>query len=173
MQKLPLAILSPAVFLLAACTGCDSSGPPPLAMLGEAQGAQEMTDLKPAAVKFVEDFENGLEQAARDGKPLLLFFHVRQCVYCDRMLNETFADHEVARLADRFVCVRIEADRSQEVCRRFHVDAFPTVQFVSPQGTPLARLLGKVEAEPFASQMEAALRGPQTRTAYRGQPVLR
>jgi len=142
-------------------------------MLREAQGAPEALDAPPAAVAFVDDFDSGLKLALRDGKPLLLFFHVRDCVYCSQMLNETLRDPQVVRLAERFVCIRIEADASRAVCRRFHVEAFPTVQFVSPRGMPLSRLLGKIDAEAFVSQMEAVLRGPQNRSVYRGDLILR
>ncbi len=173
MRNIPLVILGSTVLLFAVSGGCDCPEPPSLAMLREARGAQDMPETPPAAVQFVDDFDRGLEQAMRDGKPLLLFFHVRDCVYCSRMLNETLTDPEVVRLSERFVCIRIEADASREVCRKFHVEAFPTVQFISPQGVPLSRLLGKTDAEAFVSQMEAALRGPQNRMVYRGDLILR
>ncbi len=116
-------------------------------------------------IHFLGDLRQGLQQAEQTDKPLLVFFNAPECVYCRQMAEETFTDRLVVALAEHFVCVEVQADRAPEVCARFSVTAYPTVQFMSPGGVPLHRLLGKKPAEELAAQMEAALKAPLTQAA--------
>ncbi len=79
---------------------------------------------------------------------------------------------EVVRLSGE---VGLHPDRGRvgEVRRKFHVEAFPTVQFISPQGVPLSRLLGKIDAEAFIRRWFSEACGPQNRMVYRGDLILR
>jgi thioredoxin-related protein len=152
--------------LLAIAVGCDTATPP-LRLARPAQAASSQSEQPAHSVDFLSGYPEALAEAHRSGKPLLMFFSAAECIYSNQMLEEAFCDQVVVRLAEDFVCVRIEADEAPEICRDFHVEAFPTVQFVSPEGSPLHRVLGKKEPETLASQMEAALRGPRARTVYR------
>lgn len=118
-------------------------------------------------VDFVSGLPEALAEARQDGKPLLVFFSTPECIYCRQMFEETFQDQDIARLAESFVCVRVEPGEDPQVCEDFHVEAFPTVQFIASDGAPLHRVLGKKEPETLAVQMQAALEGPHARTAYR------
>lgn len=108
-------------------------------------------------IQFVEGFRRGYEQASRDGKPMLLFFTARWCEYCHQMADEAFVQEQVVSLSERFVCILIDADREPDVCRQFQVRGYPTVQFLSPWGTPLNRVVGKKPGHQLVIEMNAAL----------------
>ena len=73
------------------------------------------------------------------------------------MASEAFRDQRVVTLSESFVCVVVDADRERDICQRFRVKAYPTVQFVSPGGVPLNRLIGKQKHSRLIAQMQAAL----------------
>jgi protein disulfide-isomerase len=142
--------------MLAVCTaGCDSSPAPS----SPAQAAVPATSQRSAAapVQFAADFRVASEQALREGKPLLLFFTAAWCEHCGRMTRETFSAQQVADLSQRFVCVQIDADQAAEVCQKFDVREFPTVQFVSARGAALHRLVGRRPPNVLIDEMHTAL----------------
>jgi thiol:disulfide interchange protein len=108
-------------------------------------------------LRFVDSYEVGLRQASTDGRPLLLFFTASWCQYCHQMAEEAFTNPQVVRLADRFVCVLVDADRTPELCQKFQVKGYPTIQFLSPGGTALGRVVGKQPGHQLMMAMQAAL----------------
>ena len=110
-----------------------------------------------ANVPFVKGFESGYGRATTAGKPMLVFFTAEWCHYCHQMADEIFTDPQVVGLTDRFVCILVDADAEPEVCKKFHVRGYPTVQFLSPRGAPLNRLVGKKPSRQVMTAMQAAL----------------
>ncbi len=82
------------------------------------------------------------------------------------MADEALTNDQVVSLAERFICVLVDADAATDICRQFHVSRFPTLQFVSPQGVVLNRLEGKQPGHQVTMAMQAALQN----LAQRGGP---
>ncbi len=166
---LPLLGFLPILAVAAGC-GCGEGGCP-LELRATAKAESEEAPKADQHVAFLTDFAHALEEARRSGKPLLVFFETEECLYCHQMFEETFHDEQVIRLAENFVCLRIEAGDAPEICKDFHIEAFPTVQFITPEGAHLHRVLGKKEPATLAVQMQAALQDPHSRTAYRSAVI--
>lgn len=148
--------------------GCGTSGQDPPET--DPPTDVSMTAAKPdnvlcGRVPFVEGYARGYQRAQQQGKPMLVFFSAEWCNFCRQMAAETFADAEVVKWSSRFVCIRVDADAEPDVCRQFRVEGYPTVQFLSPQGVPLNRVVGRRPADQLLSQMQAALGATASRTA--------
>lgn len=150
-QLIHAALLS---MTLAAFSGCDSAAPPSAAA---PNGATASTLRAGAGPQFVHGFEVGLRQAVSENRPMLVFFTAQWCHYCHEMADQVFTDPQIVQLSERFVCVVVDADAETAVCDQFDVRAFPTLQFFSPQGVPLKRLVGKKEAAMLAYEMRSTL----------------
>ena len=109
------------------------------------------------SLRFVRGFDSGSAQATAAGKPMLVFFTAEWCHYCHQMADEAFANPQVVGLANRFVCILVDADAEPGVCKQFRVQGYPTVQFLSPRGVPLNRLVGKKPSQQVMAAMQAAL----------------
>jgi thiol-disulfide isomerase/thioredoxin len=94
-------------------------------------------------LRFIEGFQGGLSEAHAGAKPMLVFFTAEWCHYCHAMEADAFHDPRVVNLSKRFVCVLVDADAEEAVCKRYGIEGFPTVLFLSPRGQVLARLEGK------------------------------
>ncbi len=88
---------------------------------------------------------------------MLLFFTAEWCHYCHQMANEAFTHPQVVGLSVNFVCVLIDADAEPDVCRQFQITGYPTIQFLSPRGVPLERVVGKQAGHQLMMAMQAAL----------------
>ena len=115
-------------------------------------------------LKFVEGYQTGYEKALREGKPMLVFFTAEWCHFCHQMANEAFTHDQVVSLSERFVCILVDADSEPEVCKQFRVQGFPTIQFLSPRGVPLNRIVGKKPGHQLMMAMQAALQTVARRT---------
>ncbi len=88
---------------------------------------------------------------------MLVFFTAEWCQFCHQMADEAFTHPQVVRLSEQFVCILVDADREPEVCRQFQVTGYPTIQFLSPRGVPLERIVGKKPGHQVMMAMQAAL----------------
>lgn len=108
-------------------------------------------------LRFVEGLHAGLDAAAAQKKPMLVFFTASWCHFCHQMAADAFADAQVVDLSERFVCVLVDADRDPQACRQFQVRSYPTIQFVSAGGQPLNRVTGQRPGFEVLRQMQIAL----------------
>ena len=158
---------------LAGVLGCDSARLP----IWETRARAEPGDLPPEAtrvpIKFIHGYTHGFGEAREAGKPMLVFFTAPDCIFSRAMAEETFSDETVAALSRQFVCIRVDAEDEPAVCEEFRVDAYPTVQFMSPRGIPMNRFTGKRSPEQLAVQMRAALEAIAFRTDYSRQTTVR
>ena len=111
------------------------------------------------SAKFLNDYPLALKTAAREQKPLLLFFMESDCPFSCRMMDETFSDRDVTALCEAFCVVRIDLSRAESelTARQFDVTGSPTVQFLSAKGQPLRQISGFQTAEELKSRMETVL----------------
>ncbi len=156
--QLPELSLRPAdaaqlVSLRPSVTAPNQLAPAPMALPPIAHGR----------IAFIEGYTAGLQRAASDNKPLLLFFTARWCHYCHQMADEAFTDAQVVAWSQRFTCVLIDADADRGTCQRYGVSSFPTLQMATAAGVPINRMLGKHPASDVIAQMQAALQATGSR----------
>lgn len=144
---------------LLATTGCGDAAPPAASSEPIVSVAAEPDGLPyaPSQIQFVRGYDEGLDEARRQSKPMLVFFTARWCTFCHQMCDESFSHAQVVNLAREFVCVLVDADTERNICREFGVRGYPTVQFVSPRGVPLNRVIGKKPPHELVIAMQAAL----------------
>ena len=162
-MRISLSLLAVVIFL----AGCEDAPLPPEEPAAKPVAVETPPPPKVARgqIQFVDGYRQGYEQATREGKPMLLFFTAPWCEYCHQMANEAFIQEQVVNLSQRFVCILVDADREPDVCREFQVRGYPTLQFLSPWGTPLNRLVGKKPGHIVVSEMHAALQALARRQA--------
>ena len=127
----------------------------------------------PSELQFVAGYTQGYEHAQQLGKPMMLFFTTKWCRFCREMEGDALKDSQVARLSKDFVCVTIDADEESTVCHDFGVRGYPTVQFVSSNGLPLNRLVGRSTGGELAGQMHSALRSSSETAAMTDRVTIR
>lgn len=79
--------------------------------------------------------EAAFAEAAERDVPVLLSLVTEWCRDCRRMDEETFGEPRIAaNVEDRFVPVRVTADRRPRVRERYAMGGFPTTAFLTPTG---------------------------------------
>jgi protein disulfide-isomerase len=155
-----------ACLLISLLAGCEMNAEP----AAQPQAETPVVAVEPAPpsvahgmLRFSQDVQQGLVEAGNTGKPLLLFFTAEWCHFCHQMAAEAFTDPQVVSLSERFVCVLVDADRQSGICQQFQVSAYPTVQFISPQGILLNRIEGNRPGHQVTMAMQTALQNSALR----------
>ena len=123
-------------------------------------------------------------RAAAEQKPILLFIGTAWCRWTAEMDRFSYRDARVVRLvADRFLPVRVDAERRPDVSARYTLDGWPTTAFLTPDGDllgggtyldadALTAVLADV-AEAFAGRradIDARAAAARTASAPAGKP---
>jgi len=136
--------------------GAATGGHDPLDPLaGLTRGHRETLTFK--RVKTVDDLEQVLAAAGREGRPVMLDFYADWCVSCKEMERDTFSDPAVqaalagAVLVQADVTVYDDADRA--LLERFGLFGPPAILFFDASGRELRslRVIGFMDASAFGS----------------------
>ena len=74
-------------------------------------------------------------RATAEHKPILLFVGAAWCRWTAEMDRFSYRDPRVVHLvADRFLPVRVDAERRPDVSARYTLDGWPTTAFLTPDG---------------------------------------
>lgn len=101
-------------------------------------------------IAWAADYQTGLQEAKRTHKPLLLSFHTPGCGWCAKLDAETFTDPKIAELSRRYVCVRLDSDVDEAVCKQYFVTEFPLTVVTRPDSAATSRILGFLPPEELA-----------------------
>ena len=119
---------------------------------------------KGSGVKRFE-FNDGLDKARTEKKPIFVEFYTDWCAYCRMFQRETIQDKSVAgMLSKNFVYVRLNAEDKKkrvkfdgkslsnfELTQFFGINAFPSLVFLDSSGQVITMLSGFMPARQFTS----------------------
>ena len=119
---------------------------------------------KRGGIKWTYNIDDGLAQAKKRGKPVMVDFMAVWCPPCKAMEDSTFSDRAVAEKASAFVPVRIDIDEQREVASKYGALArkyggigIPNILFMSADGTKLKHIVGYYGPKQLVAAMDSAL----------------
>lgn len=94
-------------------------------------------------LKWRGDYAAARKEATTSGRPLLLDFGTEACVWCRKLDATTFrAPAVVAAIHDRFVPVKIDAEKEAWLARAAGVESYPTLVLLAADGKIIGRHVG-------------------------------
>jgi len=113
---------------------------------------------EPAAaqqIRWLTDYNAARKEAAERGRPLLLDFGTDGCLWCKKQDLSTFRDGMVVSLLnDKFVAIRVDAERESALTQSLRITQFPTLVLAAPDGKILGVLEGYQEAPSLAERLQ-------------------
>lgn len=110
---------------------------------------------------IVNDVESAFNQAAAEGKPVMVDFYADWCVACVELDHRVYNQPEVLSLARQFVNLRMDFTRqndwTREMAGRYQIVGMPTVIYFSPAGVELERFVGYKNGREVARIMDMVL----------------
>jgi len=107
-------------------------------------------------------FEEGVEQAKKSNKKIMLDIYTDWCGWCKKLDREVYANKDVAKyLNESYVSIKINAESGkkfkfkgkeyteQQLAAGFGATGYPTIVFLKSDSDMITKLGGYVEAERF------------------------
>lgn len=110
-------------------------------------------------------YDQGLQVAKSEKKPILVDFYTDWCGWCKKMDRDTYGNQEVIKLLkEQFVIVKVNAESKNsleikdtngnkkteaQIAREFKVSAFPITWFLRPTGEQITYVPGFYPADNF------------------------
>ena len=157
-----LYILS-LVVALTACLGFSGCGSRSSAQI------PVLTEEHRQPIAFLYDHAAGLDIARQERKPALTFFSVPNNVGSQRMMDTTFRDDEIKRLAERLVCIHVDGSQETALCETLGISSFPTILLSNVSGMEVQRLVGRQTPDQLAVQIHVLLQTTALRLPTAGR----
>jgi thioredoxin-related protein len=124
--------------------------------------AQAQTARTPGARKLAifsqTSIEKGWKQATAQQQPMLVMFTSDNCLYCKKMLAETYGHPTIKQmLAANTQTVLAHADNYQDLVKKLGIRGYPSSVLVSPKGDVLDFMEGFVSPQDFAKRVHPLL----------------
>jgi protein disulfide-isomerase len=158
----------PVLATLLALAACDRGSPAPAA----ASPASPVQPRRPGAAEaaVADSVADGIAwstgpladafaQAAREKKPVLLYWTAAWCPPCHELKAHVFSRPEVIARSRSFVAVYLDGDTegAQKLGETYHVLGYPTAIVLRPDGTEVTRVGGGMDLEAYADALDVAL----------------
>lgn len=110
---------------------------------------------------FQGRWEEAIEEAKKQGKPIFVDAYAKWCGPCKRMAATTFKSAEAGEFFNKnFINVKLDAEEGDGIVfrRKYPVSAFPTLFFIDEKGEVLHKLVGAQDVKGLIEQGNLALR---------------
>ncbi len=113
-----------------------------------------------ATLSWLTNYEQGVAQARREHKPMILMLYADWCKWCHRMFDEVLPDERLVALRGDFVWVRINSDQNKEYMERFGQKGFPMLVVLSTEGKELKKFRGFQDAASLSRELGSFITNP-------------
>jgi thioredoxin-related protein len=111
-------------------------------------------DIRPRVLFVQTSVEQAWKSAVAAKKPLLVMFTSDGCMYCQKMLNETYRHPAIERmLYESTETVLAHSRDYKDLAKKLGVRGYPSTLLVSPEGEVLDFMEGYVDAKAFADRV--------------------
>jgi len=112
---------------------------------------------KRSVVKWMEDYQQGLSQARRQNKLVLLLLTGNDCPNCKNMEKKLLLDPSLRDQRDRFILVKVNGNQQKQLAERFGQKNYPLTLVLDGMGNELTRMSGKQHIATLAYTLEQVL----------------
>ena len=93
-------------------------------------------------VKFLHDYQYGMELANQRNQAVLLDFETTWCGPCKLMDQWVYTADTIVTATKNFVCIKIDGDEHKDLTKKYKVSGYPTLIFLNSDGTEKTRVSG-------------------------------
>lgn len=118
------------------------------------KGLEKTLDKMPTNATIVvwrSDYQEAMNEAKSQNKPVLIVFHADWCGPCRKMKKDTYSDAAVIAAADPFIRVYIDTDKQPDVAETYNVSGIPAFYVLSPAGNVVTSTVGYQPPKEFVA----------------------
>jgi thioredoxin-related protein len=113
------------------------------------------------------DIDNKIQEAKKQNKELMIFFHIPDCPYCEAMLNENFKNNTITTLIDKnFILVDIYTANKvdivfkdfkgspKEFAKHIKATAYPATLFMDENSNIIYSAIGYRNVQEYIHELK-------------------
>ncbi|MBI3817517.1 MAG: thioredoxin fold domain-containing protein [Planctomycetes bacterium] len=105
-------------------------------------------------------FKDACASANAEKKIVMIDFYTTWCGPCKRLDKETWSDATVrAWLDKKAVALKIDAEKEVALAKNYHIDSYPSILFINPDGKEIERITGFRAPDEFIKLADMLLSG--------------
>ena len=109
------------------------------------------------AISWEHDLAGALGKAKTEGRPVMADFYTDWCGWCKKLDKDVYEDANVNRLAEKFICVKVNCEVDKTAPSKYGVKGYPTIIFFDSAGNAEETIVGYRAAPAFADTMNKIL----------------
>lgn len=116
-------------------------------------------DFPKGSPKFEDSLRSSLNDAKKNGKPIIAVFSAVWCGPCQKMKNDVYPSEAIKPFHDKFNWAYLDTDNNRNARdgEKFGVNGIPHIQFLDASGNPIGKQVGSTSPEAFAKTLESML----------------
>ncbi len=137
----------PCLFLLTAAGFWQSGNP-------AAPGVSRSETL-PISPDWVYVYQDGIEQAKKESKPVLIDFYADWCNPCRMMDARVYTDPRVVKAMQEFVCIKIDVVREEKIAFAYRIQSIPRTIVLNIFQENIGDRIGFLDSEEFIEFLDS------------------
>jgi tetratricopeptide (TPR) repeat protein len=110
-------------------------------------------------------YQEMCDLAVKENKVLMIDFYTDWCKWCVELERKTYTNKEVADYANsNLICWKIDCEKGEgpEISKKYNIQGYPTIIFITPEGDELDRILDYYPPEIYYKKMTDYSKGINT-----------
>lgn len=109
------------------------------------------------AISWEHDLADAFKNAKTEGRPVMADFYTDWCGWCKKLDKDVYEDVDVNRLAEKFICVKVNCETDKGAFSKYGLKGYPTIIFFDAAGNIEDTVIGYRPAQIFADIMNKVL----------------
>lgn len=128
-----------------------------IVLAGSFLGLHQPAKSSPEMINWYT-YKEGTDQARRQNRNMVIYFHADWCTYCGQMEKETFHDAAVVDfLNNNAVAIKVDVDREKRIARQFGVRGLPATFLLLNNGQQVGPLSGFIPPRSYLAMLTKIL----------------
>lgn len=102
-------------------------------------------------------YEEGIQEAKSQGKPIFIDFWAEWCGPCQKMEEEVYPDEDLIRKSSEFINIKVNVDQNNDLAKQYGIESIPTLMFLNSEGEVLTREIGYMSSSELIETMDQIL----------------
>jgi thioredoxin-related protein len=103
---------------------------------------------------WFDSYKAGISAAKAQKRPVLIKFEAEWCSWCKKMDREVFAQPQIIKALENYICIRIDVDKQRNVALAYKIKTLPRIIVVNKHDEIVGDWLGYRDSVEFSKLLK-------------------